>query len=123
MRSQLSQQIENQELFSDKDVLAMMHPKLRRMIQVQLKVKYNSSTARAAQKKVEKVRVSQALNRLEDEWKAHLAASLVLTSRSEMLSQLQPSVGSKSKKKVVKQKLKMVTLLVCCCWHRCSGNM
>ncbi len=105
---------DDQTLFSDKDALEMMHPKLRRMIQVQLKVKDNSSTARAAQKNVETLRVSQALNCLEDEWKAHLAASLVLTSRAEMLSQLQPGVGGKSKKKIVKQKLKMVTVLIIC---------
>ncbi len=103
---------DNQELFSDKDALEMMHPKLRRMIKVQLKVTDHNSTARAAQKKVEKWRVSQALNCLEDEWKAHLAASLVTTSRSVMLSQLQPGVGGKSKKKIVKQKLKMVSVLI-----------
>ena len=44
---------DQQELFTDADALELMHPKLRRMIRVQLKVKDTSTAARAAQKKVE----------------------------------------------------------------------
>ena len=90
----------------------MMHPKLRRMIRVQLKVKDTSTAARAAQKKVEKERVSQALNCLQAEWKIYLASALVKTSRAEILSQLQPGVGGKHKNMLVKSKMKIVHLLV-----------
>ena len=89
----------------------MMHPKLRRTIKVQMKVKESSTVSRAAQKKVEKERVSQALNCLQSEWKSYLAEALVKTSRAEILSQLQPGVGGKYKKKQVMSKLKMAQLL------------
>ena len=45
------------------------------------------------------------------EWKSYLAEALVKTSRAEILSQLQPGVGGKCKKKQVKSKLKMAQLL------------
>ena len=70
-----------------------------------------SADRRAAHKKVEKERVSQALNCLQLEWKSYLAEALVKTSRAEILSQLQPGVGGKCKKKQVKSKLKMAQLL------------
>ena len=89
----------------------MMHPKLRRMINVQMKVKDSNTVSRAAQKKVDKERVSQALNCLQSEWKSYLDEALVKTSRADILSQLQPGVGGKCKKKQVKSKLKMAQLL------------
>ena len=101
-----------QALFIDADALELMHPKLRRMIKVQLKVKDTSAAARAAQKKVEKDKVSQALNCLQAEWKIYLASALVKTSRAEILSQLQPGVVGKHKKMLAKSKLKIVQLLV-----------
>ena len=106
--------------------MASIHPKLRRLIKSSLQSYHKVSTvAKAAQKAIERERVSSALTALSEERKEMLKVALPTTTRGELLRALQPGVTrkttdsrhkneKKNKLKEVKNKLKInLTKFVC----------
>ena len=101
---------DQQTVFEDKDVLQQLHPKLRRLLQPELSTKdrVQHARVRAAQKAVEKHRVTQACNSMQRELKDWLAQALVKHSRLELTRLLQPGVSRKVRKGVQKTPEKKV---------------
>ena len=101
---------DEQSLFTDEDVVRLMHPKLRRMLQQKLATNSKEVAGRKvqkhAQKVVERERVQNALNSLSESWREYLDACLLTSSRAQILSQLQPGAQGKQRKvakKIVKK--------------------
>ena len=69
-----------------------------------------SMAARAAQKKVEKERLEQAMSNMEKHWQEYLSESLLFKSRKELAAELIPEVQGKKRTKqtVVKSKYAQV---------------
>jgi len=105
---------DSQDLFTDVDVLNQMHPKVRKLLEKKFAATVDEDAprrkaARAAQKFVEKERVQKALTELNESWRAFLDSALVKQTRAQVLSELQPGVAGKRKKKQQKKgKIKMV---------------
>ena len=103
---------DSQDVFKDEDALLSLHPKLRREIKVATVGKRDpkSLAARAAQKKVEKERIQEAIANMQDDWHEYLSESLLFKSRKQLAAELIPEVGGKKRTKatVVKNKFSAV---------------
>ena len=93
---------DEQSLFTDEDVVKLLRPKLRRLLQQKLlkdgKEADKRKAQKQAQKAVERERVQKALNQLSESWRQYLDASLLTSSRAQILAQLQPGVQGKQRK-------------------------
>ena len=102
----------SQEIFEDDDALLSLHPKIRRQIKAGTAGKRDSRSlaAKAAQKKVEKARVEEAIANMKDDWHEYLSESLLFKSRKELANELIPEVQGRKRTKttVVKSKFKSV---------------
>ena len=99
---------DDQNVFTDEDALKSLHPQLRRQIAAATVGKRDakSKAARAAQKKVEKEKLTEALSHMEDDWNEYLSESLLFKSRKDLAQELIPEVKGKKRTKatVVKSK-------------------
>ena len=104
---------DSQNIFGEEDALLSLHPKLRRQIKAGTAGKRDAKSliARAAQKKVEKQRVQEALSNMEDDWNTYLSESLIFKCRKDLAKELIPEVRGKKRTKatVVKTKYSKVT--------------
>ncbi len=82
--------------------MKLLHPKLRRLLQARLskcgKDVDKRKAQRQDQKAVERARIQTALNELSESWREYLDASLLTSSRADILSELQPCVKGNARK-------------------------
>ena len=83
---------DGQSIFSDEDALLSLHPKLRRQIAAATvgKGDAKSLAARAAQKAVEKRKLSEVVAHMQDDWHTYLSESLLFKSWKQLAQELVP---------------------------------
>ena len=94
--------VDEQELFDDKDAWMNMHPKLRRELQTKFEGKRSQATqnARAAQKRVEREKVNMAVAAMQKDWKEWISEAIIKQCRKYLAKSIIPQVRNKDDEKI-----------------------